>query len=141
MTNRNVSSRSDAVVDEPSGIDTKRLLARIAEYWKRLGLTDEALIASLSEDCLSRARRLARRATPGEVLRRALEDEVLSCADSGELDAMRAASDFAHDGFRLADFWEVDCRKYTVQFLWSLYAISWAIQQYDRRDGAKSAAA
>lgn len=74
MTNRNVSSRSDAVVDELPGIDTKRLLARIAEYWKRLGLTDEALIASLSEDCLSRARRLARRATPGEVLRRALED-------------------------------------------------------------------
>lgn len=76
-----------------------------------------------------------------KALRRALEDEVLSCADSGELDAMRAASDFEHDGFRLDDFWEVDCRKYTVQFIWSLYAISWAIQQYDRRDDAKSAAA
>lgn len=76
-----------------------------------------------------------------KALRQALEDEVLACADSGEHDAMRAAGEFEHDGFRLTGhFWE-DCRAYTVQFIWSLYAISWAIQQYDRRDDAKSAAA
>lgn len=64
-------------------------------------------------------------------LRRALEDEVLSCADSSESEAMRAANQFEHDDFRLQDFWEVECRAYTVQFIWSLYAIAWAIRQYD----------
>lgn len=76
-----------------------------------------------------------------KALRYALEDEVLSCADDGEDAAMRAAGEFEHGGFRLTDFWEVDCRRYTVQFLWSLYAISWAIQQYDLRNAAKPAAA
>lgn len=64
-------------------------------------------------------------------LRRALEDEVLSCADSGESEAMAAAMQFEHDGFRLHDFWEVNCREYTTQFIWSLYAIVWAVRQYD----------
>ncbi len=66
-------------------------------------------------------------------LRLALEDEVLAYADDSETEAMRAAADFEHEGFRLQDFWEVDCRKYTVQFVWSLYAISWAIREYDRQ--------
>ena len=64
-------------------------------------------------------------------LRLALEDEVLSAADDGEYEAMRAASSFEHDGFMLTDFWEVNCRKYTVQFVWSLYAIAWGIRKYD----------
>lgn len=66
-------------------------------------------------------------------LREALEDEVLAYADDGELGALQAAGSFEHDGFMLTDFWEVQCRKYTVQFIWSLYAIVWAIQQYDKR--------
>lgn len=70
-------------------------------------------------------------------LRLALEDEVLAYADSGEYEAKRAAGSFDHDGFALTDFWEVDCSKYTVQFIWCLYAISWAIQQYDRRATAE----
>lgn len=76
-----------------------------------------------------------------KALREALEYDVLSSADDGEHAAMRAACDFEHDGFQLTDFWEVDCHKYTVQFIWSLYAISWAIKQYDAREPAKSAAA
>lgn len=46
---------------------------------------------------------------------------------------MRAASEFEHEGFRLSDFWEVDVHAYTVQFIWSLYAISWAVWMYDNR--------
>lgn len=77
-----------------------------------------------------------------EALRRALEDEVLSYADAGESDALHAAGSFEHDGFMLTDFWEVECSRYAVQFIWSLYAIVWAIQQYDNRaDPMKSAAA
>lgn len=70
-------------------------------------------------------------------LRAALEDEVLSYADGDETEARRAASDFEHDGFRLTDFWEVNCSEYTRQFIWSLYAISWAIRQYDQH-GSKT---
>jgi hypothetical protein len=75
-------------------------------------------------------------------LRRALEDEVLACADDGEHAALQAAGSFEHDGFMLTDFWEVEVRTYSVQFIWSLYAIVWAIQQFDNRAAPmKSAAA
>lgn len=75
-------------------------------------------------------------------LRRAIEDEVLSYAEAGEHEALHAAGSFEHDGFMLTDFWEVECRQYTVQFIWSLYAIVWAIHQYDNRASPlKSAAA
>ena len=54
------------------------------------------------------------------------EDEVLAYADDSETEAIRAAADFEHEGFRLQDFWEVDCRKYTVNSSQrSLYAISY----------------
>lgn len=65
-------------------------------------------------------------------LRDALDDEVIAYADE-ENEALRAAGSFEHDGFMLTDFWEVECRQYTAQFIWSLYAIVWAIQQYDKR--------
>lgn len=74
-------------------------------------------------------------------LRAALEDEVLGYAESGEESAMRAAADFEHDGFRLTDFWEVDCREYTTQFVWCLYAISWAIRQYDHHHSRQASTA
>ncbi len=66
-------------------------------------------------------------------LRQALEDDVLAYANESEAKAMRAAGEFEHDGFRLDDFWEVNCRRYTAQFIWALYAISWAIREYDRQ--------
>lgn len=65
-------------------------------------------------------------------LRRAIEDEVLAYAED-ETGAMRAASEFEHEGLRLSDFWEVDVHAYTVHFIWSLYAISWAVWMYDNR--------
>lgn len=59
---------------KPAETDSASLLARIAEYWHSLGLTDTALIASLSEDCLAKARRLVGRGSSPHLLRRALEE-------------------------------------------------------------------
>lgn len=74
-------------------------------------------------------------------LRAALDDEVLAYAEE-ETEARRAAGSFEHEGFALRDFWEVDCSDYTVYFMWSLYAIAWAIRQYDKHHAkCKSAAA
>lgn len=50
------------------------LLARIADYWKSLGLTDATLITSLSQDCLAKARRLVGRGSSPQLLRRSLEE-------------------------------------------------------------------
>jgi AcrR family transcriptional regulator len=48
---------------------------RIMAYWRELGLTDPALIETLADDCLDRARRrVGRGSDEGELLRRALEE-------------------------------------------------------------------
>ena len=55
-------------------VDEGRIKQRIADYWRRLGLTNQDLIDSLTHDSLSRARRLVVRATEAMLLRRALEE-------------------------------------------------------------------
>lgn len=61
-----------------------------------------------------------------------VEDLVLSRADDGEDEAMRAAYGFEHNGRAVfQDFFEVRCREYTFSYLWCLHAIVWAISQYD----------
>jgi hypothetical protein len=70
-------------------------------------------------------------------LRLALEDDVLAYAEAGEAEAMRAACEFEHDGFVLRDFWEAHVHGYTSQFVWSLYAIAWAIWTYDNRPSTR----
>ena len=57
-----------------SEVDEGRIKQRIADYWRRLGLTNQDLIDSLTHDSLSRARRLVARATEAVLLRRALEE-------------------------------------------------------------------
>lgn len=59
-----------------------------------------------------------------------VRDEVLARADDGEHEAMRAAVDFEHEGFRFSDFWEADLREYTYHYLWCCYALSWSIKTY-----------
>jgi hypothetical protein len=56
------------------GVREDELKERIGHYWQMLGLTNQDLIASLTGDCLSKARRLAGRASEMELLRRALEE-------------------------------------------------------------------
>ena len=65
-----------------------------------------------------------------------LEDTVLSCADDGHHEAVRAAMDFEGDAgsfarFNLHDFYEESVTDYTFHFIWRLYAIAHAVQTYD----------
>lgn len=46
----------------------------VMAYWRSLGLSDPALIESLADDCLNRARRRVGRGSEEEFLRRALEE-------------------------------------------------------------------
>lgn len=78
---------------------------------------------------LDRLKHNGERLPPGT--RAAVRDQVLSRADDGEHEAMRAAIDFEHEGFRFSDFWETDLREYTYHYVWCCYALAWAIEQYD----------
>ena len=64
----------------------------------------------------------------------ALDEEVFGMDE--ELFARQALDSFQHDDpdyepFSFSDPWEIDGMAYTYHFLWCLYAIVWAIQQYD----------
>lgn len=67
-----------------------------------------------------------------------IRDEVLPKAEDGEQMAYYAAYNFEHDGFRLTDFYEINCREYTYYFVWCCYAIVWAIRQYDKYKAMKT---
>ncbi len=66
-------------------------------------------------------------------LRMAVADEVLSRADDGEHEAVRAAMGFEHDGFQFDTFWEVRVREPSVRIIWCCYALAWAVRKYDER--------
>ena len=71
----------------------------------------------------------------------ALNDDVLSVADDGDVRAYDAARDFefrceSTTTFRMDDCWEWDCRVFKFDFLWNCYAIAWAIKQYDKAKAA-----
>lgn len=60
-----------------------------------------------------------------------VEDGIFPSAENEEL-AHAAAQSFELDGeFPFQDFWEVNCHAYRHHFIWCLYAIVWAIRQYD----------
>jgi hypothetical protein len=71
-------------------------------------------------------------------IRKAKRDEIWSGIESSVLrfsgsehEALTAAMDFEHHGFRFQDFYEVDNRDYTFHFIWCAYAIAWGIRKYD----------
>jgi hypothetical protein len=74
---------------------------RVVAYWRRLGLTDPALIDSLAEDCLHRAKRRLGRRTDEALLMRTLEEaqrrfdhalaRALRLPPSGDIHAIAAA--------------------------------------------------
>lgn len=71
-----------------------------------------------------------------EELRTAVERNVMCAAHDGEHEAISAAMSFSHHGCCVfQDFWEVNCKEYTFQFIWCCYAIVWGIRQYDQRAG------
>lgn len=65
-------------------------------------------------------------------LRKVVEAEVISRADDGEHEAVKAAMNFEFEGeYPMQDFYEYSYKEFTHRFLWSCYAIAWAIQCYD----------
>ena len=61
-----------------------------------------------------------------------IEEEVLSCSES-EHDAIDAALGFQNEFFDFTDFWEVDLKEYTFDYIWCLFAIVWGISVYDKQ--------
>lgn len=67
-------------------------------------------------------------------LLKAVEDEILCHADEGEQTALHAAQDFNHGNFRFHDFWESNLQEYTGRYIWCCYALTWGIDQYDKKE-------
>lgn len=64
----------------------------------------------------------------------ALTDDVLRCADDGDVRSYDAARDFKcaeAPGFSMEDCWEWNCREYKFHFIWCCYAIAWGVKTYD----------
>jgi len=64
-----------------------------------------------------------------------IEDNVLGAGES-EITARQAVADFGD----FWDFWERDLTEFTYRFIWCLYAIVWAIRQYDASKAENKAA-
>lgn len=62
-----------------------------------------------------------------------IESEIIDRSHDGETRAFDALMEFRDDQFprMFEDCWEWDCKEYTFHFIWNLYAIAWAIRQYD----------
>jgi hypothetical protein len=58
-----------------------------------------------------------------------LRQYVFDNEDEGSFRA--ALNDFEWEGFRFSDTWEWNPRQYTFRFVWALYAIVYAIKQWD----------
>ncbi|VVE68911.1 hypothetical protein PAN31117_03145 [Pandoraea anapnoica] len=91
----------------------KRVKERVESHLEDAEISDERrteLMAEIQEEILS---------------------PVLDHRDEG--DAFRRMSDFHARDFPdlFADCWEWNCKEYTFHFVWNLYAIAWAIRQYD----------
>ncbi|BDC37722.1 hypothetical protein PTKU15_10190 [Paraburkholderia terrae] len=67
-----------------------------------------------------------------------IESEILDRSHDGQTRAFDALMEFSDDEFpRLfEDCWEWSCKEYTFHFIWNLYAIAWAIRQYDAAKAA-----
>lgn len=62
----------------------------------------------------------------------AIKDQVINCDDNA-VRSFDAANDFEYKGFTFSDYWETDNTEYTFRFIWCLYAIVYAIMEYDKK--------
>lgn len=71
-----------------------------------------------------------------------IQDEVLDHAHDGDIRAFDKLNEFYDEEFpRLfEDYCEWNCNEYTFHFMWCLYAIAWAIRQFDAAKAEKQAA-
>ncbi len=70
-TDKHIPLKEEAPASTGFPIQVK---ARVAAYWRRLGLSDPALIEHLADECLFRARKRMGRGSDVELLMRALEE-------------------------------------------------------------------
>jgi hypothetical protein len=59
-----------------------------------------------------------------------LQDDVLSVADEGEHEALRALGDFRHELLDFTDAWEHVFTEFNFRYLWNLHAIVHGINAY-----------
>lgn len=75
-------------------------------------------------------------------LRKAVEIDVLDCANDGEVRACDAAVWFSkkigRHVFEFRNFWETNLSDYTFHFTWCCYALIWGIHQYDQHVAAQA---
>lgn len=71
-----------------------------------------------------------------------VKDEVLHTLDQGEHVALDAAYNFESDyGHQFYDLFEHSFQEYTHRYIWNLFAIAWAVQQYDASKNPEEQAA
>ncbi len=89
----------------------KRVKERIDDYCEGRGISAELKAELLQE----------------------VQNDVLDYACDGDTSVWSRLNDFEDKDFpRLfEDCWEWNCDEYTFRFIWNLYAIAWAIRQYD----------
>jgi hypothetical protein len=77
-----------------------------------------------------------------ESLMEEIEEEIFSYESDSEETLYRQAMDFKFEDKRLfGDFYEIDCREYTVRYEWCCHAIVWGIKMYDEaKQGAANEA-
>lgn len=63
-------------------------------------------------------------------LAEAVETEVLSYVDEGEVTFRDAVDNFSYEEFQFADFWEKSLTEYSYQYLWCCHAIVYGINEY-----------
>ena len=72
----------------------------------------------------------------------AIESDVLSFADYGEIDAYSVVRDFFYNGFEFVDFFDAGgTESYTFSYLWCIYAIAWGVARYDEAANSSAAVA
>lgn len=111
-------------VDRASGVrkfDEARFREAVRDHWK---------------DMVSHAIRAGHMDKAGSArLWEAMEHDVLSCLEDGEIRARDAADSFECEiqghTYRLEDFWDHDFETFTGRFIWACYAIAWGIKQYE----------
>jgi hypothetical protein len=92
----------------------QRVKERFDDYFADRGITDERRVELWAE-------------IQSEVL------DYVTDAEGGGGEAFRRLNDFRDEEFPklFEDSWEWNCDDYTFHFVWCLYAIAWAIRQYD----------
>lgn len=103
----------------------------VAESTRENGIK-EFSVEQFRENVLSHARLVLDLDEDSE-LPEDIEEEIAPLLEAeDEWECVTAMRDFSSDKIDFTDFWEAPCTRGTWHYLWCLYAIVWAIAEYDR---------